>query len=749
MRSGTKARGWSVLALLTLLAGCGGGGGGAGAPPPAPPTARIHFPPDNSLYDEPVITVSGSASDPQGDGIAAIRVNDVAAHSDDGFATWSVSLPLTVGENRLVVETLDDSGQRAAEADVVTVQVRAFPALRSVGDGGLVLDKANNRAFVSDGTLRAVYTFDLETGQRTVVTSSRPVDKLLNTEPFGSGPEMVLPRYPGLDGPESRVLLISGASRLERRVMEINPNTGERSVFYNPNNTPGSGPAFDLLRSAILDPANNRLLVIDGFNGSMRVLAVDLDNENRTLISGSGRGSGPGLEVVESLYLDAGANRLFAVDNRSSSGPSRRLLSIDLVNGNRTVLSSSGENIGTGPAMLNALSLDFDSETNRFLIADSSAQRLLTVDRETGDRQVVSGLLEAEMIGEGPALLRLRAARFLDSHRAVVVDDELEVPLMVDLGSGERRLLPSNAIGAGPRFEEPRAMARLGETLVVADKAANALVSVDLQTGDRTVMLGGESSGLREPALLTLDPTANRLLFVDDIAQAPRLMAMDPQTLLLSSVSGPEAAGPALFNPVSMVLDAANHRVLLADAGGQRITAIQLATGERTLLLDDLPVRGIELGASLALGADGNTLFMLAGSNDGFLLSLNLTTGERQTLSGEDPDTGDLIGGPAFALFGCFGMALDETRHRAFITCPSGNIQQVDLDTGQVSVVSGNSEEINTGGAGPGLVDPVALIADLDNQRLLVLDMAQRAVMTTDLRSGDRVVNSWTDVIMR
>src|SRR5690606_21917774 len=102
-----------------------------------------------------------------------------------------------------------------------------------------------------------------------------------------------------------------------------------------------------------------------------------------------------------------------------------------------------------------------------------------------------------------------------------------------------------------------------------------------------------------------------------------------------------------------------------------------------------------------------------------------------------------------FALFGCFGMALDETRHRAFITCPSGNIQQVDLDTGQVSVVSGNSEEINTGGAGPGLVDPVALIADLDNQRLLVLDMAQRAVMTADLRSGDRVVNSWTDVIMR
>src|SRR5690606_26779166 len=101
------------------------------------------------------------------------------------------------------------------------------------------------------------------------------------------------------------------------------------------------------------------------------------------------------------------------------------------------------------------------------------------------------------------------------------------------------------------------------------------------------------------------------------------------------------------------------------------------ATGERTLLLDDLPVRGIELGASLALGADGNTLFMLAGSNDGFLLSLNLTTGELQTLSGEDPDTGDLIGGPAFALFGCFGMALDETRHRAFITCPSGNIQQV------------------------------------------------------------------------
>ncbi|WP_394168764.1 hypothetical protein [Saccharospirillum alexandrii] len=67
--------------------------------------------------------------------------------TDDGFATWQVTLTLQPGENQLVVRTRDAAGHTNAQADMTTVQVIPVP-LSQPAEDGILIDDANFRALV-------------------------------------------------------------------------------------------------------------------------------------------------------------------------------------------------------------------------------------------------------------------------------------------------------------------------------------------------------------------------------------------------------------------------------------------------------------------------------------------------------------------------------------------------------------------------------------------------------------------------
>src|SRR5688572_11943019 len=110
-----------------------------------PPRARIDFPLPTALTDAEAIRVRGTARDE--DGVAAVRVNGIPASTVNGFAAWWAEVPLELGENELVVETLDLAGNLDPSA-ALTVVHRDGAIVRR--PEGLALDPASRTCFVFD-----------------------------------------------------------------------------------------------------------------------------------------------------------------------------------------------------------------------------------------------------------------------------------------------------------------------------------------------------------------------------------------------------------------------------------------------------------------------------------------------------------------------------------------------------------------------------------------------------------------------
>ncbi len=105
-----SAIGLFALTLLAVaLTGCGGGGGTATAPDSTPDSfsfAPVVDASKNSMVVSAPIVVRGTAADTENP-VTAVRINGVDAVSSDGYATWTATVPLTAGENTLVLELED------------------------------------------------------------------------------------------------------------------------------------------------------------------------------------------------------------------------------------------------------------------------------------------------------------------------------------------------------------------------------------------------------------------------------------------------------------------------------------------------------------------------------------------------------------------------------------------------------------------------------------------------------------------
>jgi hypothetical protein len=119
-------------------------------------------------------------------------------------------------------------------------------------------------------------------------------------------------------------------------------------------------------------------------------LSVDLSTGNRTLISGSGVGSGPALTQATDIEIEKAGTLL--VDTQSLPGVFR----IDPVTGDRTILSSNS--VGTGPMFGDPVGMALQS-TGTILMDDASLNALLQIDPVSGNRAILSDATH----GTGPA----------------------------------------------------------------------------------------------------------------------------------------------------------------------------------------------------------------------------------------------------------------------------------------------------------------------------------------------------------
>jgi Big-like domain-containing protein len=230
---------------------------------------------------------------------------------------------------------------------------------------------------------------------------------------------------------------------------------------------------------------------------------------------------------------------------------------------------------------------------------------------------------------------------------------------------------------------------------------------------------------------MVLDSANNRALVLDSGLDA--LVAIDldsgDRSILSDDNTG---AGTNLIAPVAIELDSANNRALVLDNNLDALIAIDLDSGDRSILSDDNTGAGSNLIAPVAIELDSaNNRALVIDISLGALIAINLDTGNRNIISDANIGTGSNLIGPR-------AVVLDSANNRALVLDSNLDaLVAIDLDTGNRTILS----DANTG-IGINLQGPDGVTLDSTNNRVLVTDNSLSALLEIDLGSGNRTVVS-------
>lgn len=358
-----------------------------------------------------------------------------------------------------------------------------------------------------------------------------------------------------------------------------------------------SANVMDSPGAVAADPANGRALVLDTQLDAL--VAVNYTTGERTIVSDDTRGTGERLQDAVAIELDAANGRALVIDGAT-------LIAIELATGNRTLISGEASD---GEPLANATHLALDAEKNRVIVLDAGRigtepvePALVAIDLTTGARTVlVRGAGEAD---SGPALVSTTAmALDIPGNRVLVaatdttVDPVAEAILAVDLETFERTVISTNANEEqGRTLGEAASMVLDASTtparLIVLDEGNDLVMAVDVTTGNRTVIAEDRETPGQDfsvPQALALDAPASG---------TPRLIVTDSGLDMVLAVAFADGArtvlsgfnigqGEPLIDPVSLALDArvgTEGRALVSDASEDAVISIDLASSARTVV---------------------------------------------------------------------------------------------------------------------------------------------------------------------
>ena len=198
---------------------------------------------------------------------------------------------------------------------------------------------------------------------------------------------------------------------------------------------------------------------------------------------------------------------------------------------------------------------------------------------------------------------------------------------------------------------------RPGEILVadsgwIVPPEDGAIIRVDPVTGDRTLLTGrgvGLGPALHSPSAVWVDK-AGTIYVADEVPLAGDvthgvIYSVDPLTGDRAEVSGPNrgsgasAAGPlARFNGITTAPDGAlfaTYRELEPGVGFHgAVMRIDPASGNRTLVSSDMATPGPTLRAPMGIVMNGLGDLFVAANGIGGVVQIDLETGERSLVSG-------------------------------------------------------------------------------------------------------------------
>lgn len=706
---------------LTLLAASCGGGGGSGQAvvrDPRPPTVTVLFPPARSKAEPGALFVRGTASDP--DGITQLTVEGVAATSTDGFATWSAALDLADGLHDLAVDTRDQRGTRTSAAARFLVEVE--PLLTSAVND-LAVDAAKGVILVSDQALDRVLAFDPASGAYSLFSGSGR----------GTGPDLVQPRAVDFDVAGGRLVVVDEDSSPSVVVIE---RSGDREIVSS--DTVGTGPLFSVPLGLAVDPFDsNRAFVTAGFGSGGRdtLFSVDLNKGTRRIISDVDNGTGP-------LFLDARGCAVIAPGDLVAVLDSslQALVSVTIATGDRTIISDF--NRGSGPFLINPSDVVVSADGTRAFVTDNlgASVAILEIDLLTGDRTIVVDSAS----GAGPPLFGSTNVAFLDDlEQALVAIAGAPQLFAIEVATGDHAELSVDVTGSGPPvFDTVGAdVDHAAGRVFVSNPTFGSIVEIDLATGDRTLVSGpGRGAGPDMSPLEIAFEGVEGSVIVATFDNRELLLRVDLATgdrTVLSDAS--RGSGPDLELIFDVVVDAVRRQAFVLDAGAgasQRVLAIDLDDGDRTLVSDDTRGGGPLLDGGLALVLDAarnRALFIDIGANE--VIAINLVSGDRTLVTGGGVGSGPELGIPEQGVMAPTGDALIVLDRDP--STSADRLMRVDLVTGDRSVFTPFQKAVPF----QAFVQTLVSFGE-DDEEVLLLDRDFGALLRFDVASRSFVIQS-------
>jgi len=343
-------------------------------------------------------------------------------------------VPLTEGENTITLSAEDEFGNELTEGGSVTVVRQDFELsfpddeLPIDNPRKLVYDEVRERVLFGSITDTLIYAVDTNTGKRSAFLTEEMASDLSNI-----GGAYGLEIAPGGD---SLLVLMRRLKAEGPGVLRIDLNTDEYEVLLTRDSQPDGQPDFTGPTSMRLDPENpDRAIALD--NNGRRILSLDLTTGVRTLISSNDDSfSGPAMVTPNDLLIDAKNRRALVADIRGSRG----LYWVDLETGDRTLWLSEGEPEGTPDLFVPSLAAD-DIE-KRVLGINGYINTLWSVDIFTGEQEALSSPDLPHGYNE---LIRFEGMALSDNNEHLIgVDSVQEAVFVIDVETGERVILSKN-----------------------------------------------------------------------------------------------------------------------------------------------------------------------------------------------------------------------------------------------------------------------------------------------------------------
>jgi DNA-binding beta-propeller fold protein YncE len=584
----------------------------------------------------------------------------------------------------------------------------------------IVADSTRNRLLV--GTGLSIVEIDLATRRRRRVahlTSNQ--HGLADVQPVGGDAVLF--------GPDARIALLplelaSSTTTLSSTIDGMGPNLSSPQIFA----------------SSVLNAGY-------ALNRDRSVMRVDLLTGDRTLISSEARGAGVLWATPRALAIDE-ANRRMIVRDADS------LTWVDITTGDRTLLAELAESVrGMSPWV--------DSARNELVLAAET--RLLAVSLSNGAVTELSGAARGEgFLPEG----FWDAVLFEGQYYATCETDAI---IRIDPATGDRTVISGSMIGSqGPALTETTHIAVDGPSraIIVHDRPASALVSIDIATGNRRLIRSDFSDF--SASSIALDEDRARVLFTDshgiswiELAarttneiyrrpargQRPSSASIDAEGEMSCGVVGddsdaacidiastevtefPSSYSPQQF-PTGTYVDAASERAYLfisslSPTDNASVISYDIDGDNPQVIVDDSRGQGPVVSWPIDgdLDRDRSRLLVLD-SEVPALFAVDLASGDRQVLSGGSVGSGQPWDYPR-------AIRYDRSTDRAYVV-DDRSVIAVDLASGDRSIIA--SPEV---GGGPDPVDPIGIEIDPENDRLIVHD-AKLGLLFVDLTTGDR-----------